>query len=308
MYADLGAYMRAKEEGRISKDFEGNWWTVMRNSINRAVAEVPFMQGYKQVLTALDPEKQENFWVRQIASYAPTMSQARKIAKQITVGDEMVDLRGGKWWERAIYHQYGFGVAARKYDVLGEPMQTGANWEQVYNRSAGKKFKRPTAFEEALGRDKRGTIKKVFPTSFDIGISGYNIDMTEWYDNKGRRLMDVVAEEIRKDGQLKRELDSYLRSGYRSQLDIIEQNKSVAEVRINKIISKHYKRIFTKLTNSSSFGLNIIGQSDNGKDITLREYVRQARKEYNTIRRETPPPSNNPILEDVNELTEAYSN
>ena len=99
-----------------------------------------------------------------------------------------------------------------------------------------------------------------------------------------------------------------IRDRYRSQLPIIEQNKSVAEVRINKIISKHYKRIFTKLTNSPSFGGNIIGQSDNGKDITLREYVRQARTEYNMIRRETPPPSNNPILKDVNELTKAYSN
>ncbi len=314
VFADLGAYMKAKEEGRLAPELQeridsgkGNWWSIMMTSANRAIAEVPFMQSYKQAIDLLDEDKQKDFLTKQFSSYAPTISQARKWANLAFAGDSMVDLRGGEWWERAIYHQYGFGIGtlktAKRYDILGNPLQTGNNFSRTVNRFAGKTFKEPTKIEEALGRDQNAVITKQFPKMFDVGVTGANIDMTEWYDNKGNRLIDVVANKVRTDGILESELDAYFASGgYDIESYFTDDTKRVSDVRIQKIIRREYNRVFTELRIDPSFTDTVI----NKQNQSLYDYIQEKTAEAEQVM-SSPPPSNNPRIQtEIQEFTNTY--
>lgn len=215
--ADIGNYLRMREEqqrtGKRTLVDNKNLLTVVADSTWNTFQELPLFEGLRQINLVTDADDADRLKnIQQVTekliySYVPVPSQAKKITRHFSAGGKMSDLRGGSFYERAVYNVFGISPQSRKLNALGEEIESTRGVEFTYNRFAVEKTIEPSRFDLAKQADHYNQLPDL-PRNFE------GMDMNDFRDEDGYTLKMRWAETLRTveiDGKtIKEAVNDYL--------------------------------------------------------------------------------------------------
>ena len=267
--ADLGAFRRAKEEGRVSKDVTTP--QAIAQSIANLSRDLPTSGlGYMADIER-GGESFQNSWSQLVATIVPVPSQAKKIVKQLTQGGTIADFRGKSFYERIVYQAVGHGPESKKVNLLGEDIDTGRTWVNTVFRFGGYRDKETSAFITALSTDHDAVVQQEFPDTIQ-----YNLKMRDFVDGNGVTLRYRFAQRLKKRG-IKKEVERFMKSDdYTSNVKRYNRadGKNVALINLNEFLSEQYTEARNEMLEDSSFLRGFISAESDAEGRNLLDVIR----------------------------------
>ena len=263
MAADIGNYMRASEQGQISKKM-GNV-QIMLNSVANSMTDLPLAQGVKDVQSVFSENYDFEASVSEIvASYVPIPSQAKKFVRKITSGDDMVDLRGGSFSDRMIYHIFGYAPPNRQVDILGQFKESTKTWGHTINRFASSKEIEYQPYQERIASDHDGALISKLPTGLDAIPRGQ--DMTNFIDEDGRTLHQHFALRLQATDIVEK-VNEFVTSSdfyeiYGLTIDDGEITKNVGLKAMQSMLNSYYRQVKAEMLSDTSFLSRFVNKDD----------------------------------------------
>ena len=210
MYADIGAFLHLRnvqaETNQPILDPELHLFEVMRRSALSAASELPLFSGVNSFQELTDnrsgtAEQAESALEKILTSYIPVPAQVRKIVNKVTVDNNIVDLKGGSFYDRVAYQVLGVAPMNYKTNHFGENLETDINWitqtvwrqAPRFKRDKGVNFEGSNVitFEDIIGTDSQGIIR-VKPTYLSQGVK-----MEDFRNEEGVTLKYYYAQQLR---------------------------------------------------------------------------------------------------------------
>ena len=263
MAADIGNYIRASEQGQISKKM-GNV-QIMLNSVANSMTDLPLAQGVKDVQSVFSENYDFEASVSEIvASYVPIPSQAKKFVRKITSGDDMVDLRGGSFSDRMLYHIFGSAPPNRQVDILGQFRESTKTWGHTINRFASSKEIEYQPYQERIASDHDGALISKLPTGLDAIPRGQ--DMTNFIDEDGRTLHQHFALRLQATDIVEK-VNEFVTSSdfyeiYGLTIDDGEITKNVGLKAMQSMLNSYYRQVKAEMLSDTSFLSRFVNKDD----------------------------------------------
>ena len=263
MAADMGNYMRASQDGQLSKKM-GNV-QVMLNAVSNSMVDLPLAQGVKDVQNVFSENYDFEASVSEIvSSYVPIPSQAKKFVRKITSGEDLVDLRGGSFSDRMIYHVFGAAPPNRQVDILGQFKDSTKTWGHTINRFASSKEIEYQPYQERIASDHDGALAGRLPAGFDDIPRGQ--DMTNFVDEDGRTLHQHFALRLQETDIVER-VNEFVTSSdfydiYGLTVDDGEITKNVGLKAMQSMLNGYYLQVKAEMRSDTSFLSRFINTND----------------------------------------------
>ena len=264
MAADMGNYMRASQDGQISKKM-GNV-QVMLNAVSNSMVDLPLAQGVKDIQSVFSENYDFEASVSEIvSSYVPVPSQAKKFVRKITSGEDLVDLRGGSFSDRMIYHIFGAAPPNRQVDILGQFKESTKTWGHTINRFASSKEIEYQPYQERIASDHDGALVGRLPAGgFDDMPRGQ--DMTNFVDEDGRTLHQHFALRLQETDIVER-VNEFVTSSdfydiYGLTVDDGEITKNVGLKAMQSMLNGYYLQVKAEMRSDPSFLSRFVNNND----------------------------------------------
>ena len=263
MAADMGNYMRASQDGQLSKKM-GNV-QVMLNAVSNSMVDLPLAQGVKDIQSVFSENYDFEASVSEIvSSYVPVPSQAKKFVRKITSGEDLVDLRGGSFSDRMIYHVFGAAPPNRQVDILGQFKESTKTWGHTINRFASSKEIEYQPYQERIASDHDGALAGRLPAGFDAIPRGQ--DMTNFVDEDGRTLHQHFALRLQETDIVER-VNEFVTSSdfydiYGLTVDDGEIRKNMGLKAMQSMLNGYYRQVKAEMQSDPSFLSRFVNDND----------------------------------------------
>ena len=263
MATDLGTYLRASQDGQLSKKM-GNV-QVMLNAVSNSMVDLPLAQGVKDIQSVFSENYDFESSVSEIvSSYVPVPSQAKKFVRKITSGEDLVDLRGGSFSDRMIYHVFGAAPPNRQVDILGQFKESTKTWGHTINRFASSKEIEYQPYQERIASDHDGALAGRLPAGFDAIPRGQ--DMTNFVDEDGRTLHQHFALRLQETDIVER-VNEFVTSSdfydiYGLTVDDGEIRKNMGLKAMQSMLNGYYLQVKAEMRSDPSFLSRFINDND----------------------------------------------
>ena len=261
--ADAGNFMRAREQGQVSKKM--GELQVMLNSAAATMADLPLAQGVKDVQNIFRENHDFEASVSEVvSSYIPIPSQVKKIVRKITSGDSMADLRGGSFADRSIYHIFGIAPPNRRVDILGQFKESTKTWGHTINRFATDKEIKYQPYQERIASDHDAVLQADLPKSLDGIPRGQ--DMSSFIDEDGRTLHQHFALRLQQTDIVEK-VNEFVTSPsffelYGLTIDNGESSKNQGLVAMKSMINSYYNQVKAEMLSDTSFLSRFVNDKD----------------------------------------------